>query len=481
MSDRSRSYTFDPADGGGLLLGLRASQLGVLGAGVVFALMAAAFPSAGGPAAAAIVLVASLTGACWPIHGHPTVDWLPIAATWLVRRATGPHRSGLPGHGFCAAVPAAVRWPAMDNPARSSTLGRRLSLAPAGITVIEAPGGPSEEPLGVVRDRRSGTWAGAVGVAGSSFTLCDVEDQRRRLEAWGALLAGLARPGSPVARLQWVQRATFADPEPLRRNLRDARSGGDGRAWADYQELVSAGGAQGRAHETLLVVAVRARRGGGDPLTVLRRELRLVRGQLANAELDAGPPLGADALLRAVGRGIDPVVRRGGGVWPLASDEAWAALRIDDGWHATYWVAEWPRVEMGPDFLVPLLLAGTCRAVSVIMAPVPPARATREVESARTAAMADDELRRRAGFLATARRQRQAEGVARREAELADGHAEYRFSGYVTVSGTDRSALDQGCAEIEHAAQNAHLDLRRLWGRQAEAFTWTLPLGRGLA
>lgn len=110
----------------------------------------------------------------------------------------------------------------------------------------------------------------------------------------------------------------------------------------------------------------------------------------------------------------------------------------------------------------------------------PRSRRPGQVESARTASLADDELRRRAGFLATARRQRQAEGVERREAELADGHAEYRFSGYVTVSGDDRPGLDASCSEVEHAAQAAHLELRRLWGRQAEAFTWTLPLARGL-
>ena len=115
------------------------------------------------------------------------------------------------------------------------------------------------------------------------------------------------------------------------------------------------------------------------------------------------------------------------------------------------------------------------------MAPVGPARAAREVEAARTADLADEELRRRAGFVTTARRRREAEGVVRREAELADGHAEYRFSGYVTVSAPDRAGLDAACAEVEQAASQAHLELRRLYGQQEEAFTWTLPLARGLA
>ena len=71
--------------------------------------------------------------------------------------------------------------------------------------------------------------------------------------------------------------------------------------------------------------------------------------------------------------------------------------------------------------------------------------------------------------------------MIRRESELADGHADYRFSGYVTVTAARPGGLEAACLETEQAAQRAHLELRRLYGRQAEAFTWTLPLARGLA
>ena len=165
----------------------------------------------------------------------------------------------------------------------------------------------------------------------------------------------------------------------------------------------------------------------------------------------------------------------------MATDEAWSALRADGTWHATYWISEWPRVEVSPDFLTPLLLCDGRRMVSVVMAPVPADRAAREVRAARAADVADEELRSRAGFLPSARRRREADGVVRREAELADGHAEFRFSGYVTVTAPGRAALETACVETEQAAQTAHLELRRLYGRQAEAYTWTLPLARGLA
>jgi hypothetical protein len=49
------------------------------------------------------------------------------------------------------------------------------------------------------------------------------------------------------------------------------------------------------------------------------------------------------------------------------------------------------------------------------------------------------------------------------------------------VTAAERPELDDACAEVEQAARRAHLDLRRLYGQQEEAFTWTLPLARGLA
>ena len=52
--------------------------------------------------------------------------------------------------------------------------------------------------------------------------------------------------------------------------------------------------------------------------------------------------------------------------------------------------------------------------------------------------------------------------MLRREAELADGHAEYRFSGYVTVTAGDREGLEAACVETEQAAQRAQLELCRL-------------------
>lgn len=461
-------YEFHPLERRGLLLGLDAGQLiGVLAAAVGGLVV---HSCARGPAAALgafTVAVGGAVSAVWTRDGRPLAAHALIATAWLVRRRRSPRMDDLPTSGVVGRLDGPVRAGPVWSGARQ---GRRRSPATApapvpGIDLIEAPGVPGEGPLGVVRDRRSGTWAAAVPVRGCSFALLDPSEQAQKLEGWRRVLGAMARPGSPVVRLQWLQ-----------------------RSWSGAGEMVERG--------AWLVVVVRApqdhRRpagpGGQDGrgIAALRRELRLLEGQLRAADVDplgsldlaglsalvAGCPRRPGADGQPDGTGPPP--------WPMARDDGWSAYRADGSWHVTYWISEWPRLQVGPDFLTPLLVGPVRGGVSVIMAPVAPDRAMRQVRSARTADAADAELRARAGFLQSARRERESEGVVRREAELADGHQEFRFSGYVTVTADDRDQLHAACAAAEHAAQSAHVQIRRLYGRQEEAYTWTLPLGRGL-
>jgi hypothetical protein len=166
---------------------------------------------------------------------------------------------------------------------------------------------------------------------------------------------------------------------------------------------------------------------------------------------------------------------------PVGSQENWDHYQADGALHATYWVANWPRSEVSPMFMNALLgPSGPVRTVAVTFEPISSERSTREIEAAITRDQADRELRRRFGQSETARHRLAAEAAARREAELAAGHAEVRFAGFVTVSGRDPEDLAAACADtLQHAAR-AKLELRRLYGQQAEAFTFTLPLARGL-
>ena len=165
----------------------------------------------------------------------------------------------------------------------------------------------------------------------------------------------------------------------------------------------------------------------------------------------------------------------------MATEAGWETVRTDGAWHATYWVAEWPRVDVQPDFLGPLLFAPLRRTLSMVMEPVDPARAARQVAQARTAGMADGELRRRNGFLTSARHSRERQSVDERDVELADGHAQFRFSGYLGVTADSPAELVAACAALEQSAGQARLEVRRLYGQQDAALLCLLPLGRGLA
>jgi hypothetical protein len=227
---------------------------------------------------------------------------------------------------------------------------------------------------------------------------------------------------------------------------------------------------------------------------VLGREILALHRALDGADVTVEGVLGPAALARVIGDAFAPARDAGrprdepAGAdsasrwpWPMAVQPHWDAVRTDATWQATYWIAEWPRVDVTPDFLGPLLFSPLRRSIVLTMEPISPSRAARQVAQARTADIADGELRRRGGFLVTARHNREKESVEERDAELADGHAQYRFSGYVTVTADSRQELMASRAALEQAAGQARIDLRLLFGEQDAAFTCSLPLGRGLS
>jgi hypothetical protein len=492
-------YRFGPLERRGLIAGWRGGQIAVVAAGLAVGVASLRLhPNALGVAEAVAVLGAALAVACWPLGGRTAEEWLPTLVRWGADGAgRRRRRSAQPGAGHC---------PAHDGPFVLGGSAGRSRLRPpgafAGLGVLGARGRDQAQELGVIHDRRTGTMTAALVLEGHSFALLGVDEQERRVAAWASVLAALAREGSAVHRLQWLALALPDDGRKLRSDLVERAVVGQGEAFGSYEQLLQVCGAGTSRHLVLLAVQVRPSRrtlGPGREQvvvdTLLREVANVVRLVGAADVACRGPldPAELAATIRAIGQADPPTLgadeaspRRRcppcvvGWPWPMATEVEWGRVRTDANWHVTYWIAEWPRVEVGPDFLAPILLGPLRRSVSVVMEPVSPSRAVRAVEAARTADIADSELRRRGGFLATARRAREAELVARREAELADGHGSYRFSGYVTVSSPEPAQLEEWCQATEQAAGQARLELRRLYGDQERALLCTLPLCRGL-
>lgn len=528
-------YRFGPLERRGLVAGWRGGQVACVTAGLVVAVgLLRSEPPPLDVLTALAAVVLSIGVATWPIAGRTGEQWCPVVVAWMIRALGGGrrHLSSVPTLGSVAPVRAhqgTWRAPGPTTPGAAPAPGWRprgglpgaLPGALRGCRLLAPPvGGVGGLRLGVIHDARARTYTGVVAVSGSAFALLELDERHRRVAAWSSLLASLAREGSPVHRLQWLQRELPGEPSELTTRMCSRMVlPPEAPAARSYAEVVERAARLARSHQVLLALSIRADRsgrevralGGGDEgaCALLIREVRALLGALGGAEVlvqgALSPRMLTSTLRQAIEawpRGSFTPVQVGHAAesgqpaeadqpadpriyawpWPIASETSWATHRTETTWHATYWIAEWPRVDVGPDFLAPLLLhSGVRHTMAVTMEPISPLKAARDVQQARTADLADAEIRRRGGFLTSARRGREAQAVNRREVELADGHAEYRFSGYVTVTARSSEALDADCARIEQAAGHARLELRRLYGQQDEAFTFTLPLGRGLS
>ena len=497
MSTTRRRYRFGPLEQRGTLGPLRIGQLAVLapaaiaGLGSLYLLRGAA-----GLLLALALFAGAAAAVLLPVAGRTLEQWAPLALRWATR-STSERR------GYRSTSPMA------GARAREGEIRHEPSLPPglAGLQMLALPYGTGE--VGVICEPAAGTYTAALAVRAGPFGLCDGAEQERKLDGWGAVLASLAREGSPISRLQWIERTLPAQADELAAHLqanRDRTLAPESGLVSSYIELIESAAPASTEHEILLALQVSERRaarelrrlGGGREAAcaLLVREAEGLAERLSLADVsvlgllrprryaaairDAYDPYGRAARARAAlgteREGVEPAL-----MGPLAEESGWRSHRTDGAHHATYWVSAWPRTDVGAAFLAPLLLqTRALRSVAVCMEPVPHTIAMRRAEAARTAEVAEEMARERQGFMTTARTRRRQQASERREEELADGHAEMRFAGYLTVSAPDQAELEQSATEIEHAAALSRLELQRLYGEQEEGFAFTLPLCRGL-
>ena len=438
-------YRFGPRERSGVLAGWRGGQIVTVSVGLVFGVLALRWePNAAGVGAAIGILVLYGALATVPIAGRTGDEWLPVVVCWEARK----------------------RHP-------------RAMGALRGLRLLRA----DWHDMGVVHDRAARTLTAAVALRGRSFALLGADEQDRRVGSWAAVLASLAREGSPVHRVQWVASSYPDEGRGVRAYLADRADPEAASACvASYASLLDDMDTYACTHDVVLALSVRVTKSVEAGCAALAREMGSLVRLLGDADVEVESIQNADGLARLLLRTYEPsgATTSVADPWPMGIDERWSTVRVDGMVHATFWVAEWPRIEVRSDFLAPVVLTSARAAFSVVMEPLGPERAVRKVEASRTADLADSELRRRGGFVSTARHARESEVLARREAELAEGHASFRYSGFVTVSAATDEELAVACDAVQHAAGQSRLSLRRLYGDQASAYTCTLPLCRGL-
>jgi hypothetical protein len=475
------TYRFGPLERRGILGPVRGGQAAIVAGGVLLAILVLdRAPSAPGALVAITLISVAVLLAVAPVGSRTIEEWLPVLMAFGWRRFAGRarFRSAVPLGGFRSRRgPAAIVPPALR-----------------GVEIRELEYG--NRTVGAICERGGRSMTAVLACRVVAFSLLDPEAQERRLARWGVVLSSAA--GTAIRRIQWIERTAPAQGDELARWLhaeRDPSVPLRGTPMIEsYLELIGSTARVTQEHEILVAVQVDARR--RDHQALLEETERVAQG-LEGAEVKVLGALTAGQLSRALRTAFDPYARaelaaletadpgRDGlsehNAWPLGAHESWDHYQSDGAVHATYWIGGWPRIDVSPMFMDALLgRSSSVRTVAVCFEPIPPDRSTREVEAAVTRDRADRDLRHRFGQTDTARQRQAEEATMRRESELAAGHGEVRLAGFVTVSGRDDDDLRRSCAEVlEHAAR-ARLELHRLYGQQADAFTFTLPLCRGL-
>jgi hypothetical protein len=486
--DRDATFRFPPLERRGLAGGLRAGQIAILSIASVSGVLALrASPTAPGLGLALLVVCTGLTVVVTTIRGRGADEWLPVVARWMVSRITSAHshRSLEPFLGS--------RW-------TGSSLLQEIDL-PASLDGVEVLSFPisDEQTLGVVRDHRQSGYAAVLSASVRSFGLLGAADQERQLAAWGRVLSSVARDGTCIRRIQALERTVPHEGDELRAWLAAAGTAPvDGRLRRSYDGLLEGADELSYEHEVLLAIQVDERRawssvrGAGRrrasreelACTALAREVRLLAARLQEADISVRGLLSPAQIAHTIRIGHDPFgpQRQSPAFAPAATEADWDRLRCDSAVHRTYWIAQWPRLDVGSGFMLPLLLGPpVVRSFSLVAQPIPPARSRASVEAAITSDEAESQVRQERGFRTTARSEQQHIAARRRESELAAGHEELRFAGFITVSARDEEELDRACEAVLQAAQQSYLDVQVMYGQQDSGFTCgALPLCRGL-
>ncbi|MGH3421394.1 MAG: SCO6880 family protein, partial [Streptosporangiaceae bacterium] len=273
--------------------------------------------------------------------------------------------------------------------------------------------------------------------------------------------------------------------------------------WAaqQYAQLLDSYTPAAVTHRTLLAVAVDTRRlrSGGSlrsrglaaSLIELGQEMAGLQTSLRSAGLTVEswlPPERLAAVVRnayasdaaRLLEGAGGIAGRLGSAGPLAVTEHWSYLRHDSGYSTVMWVSEWPRVDVPAHFLHGVVfIPGVRKTLSITAAPLSTATAMRDIRKAKVAHLIDATERAKIGAIADLSDNAAYDDVLEREQALVAGHADYRFTGLVTITADALVELSDAVAAVTRAAVGCGCETRVLFGQQARAFTAAaLPLAR---
>ncbi|MFB8749175.1 SCO6880 family protein [Streptomyces parvulus] len=468
----------------GILLGLSLPQLLLVSATLAVLLLTVI--STGLLGAVALAPLWAASGALVAIrrHGRSLIDWAPIVTRYAHRRRTGQ-----------------TLWLArpVTRPRQDGIL--HLPGTSASLKVVTP--GDSANGAAAVHDPHQQTLTAIARVSSRAFALLDPATQNHNVASWGRALAGIARTGH-IATVQVLERTVPDSGDTLTRHWTHHGQPQTPVAGQIYSELVASAGPAAAPHETYLAISLdlkAARRlisqaGGGLPgaFTVMEQTTASIAQAARNAGLMVTGWLTAREIAAVIRTAYDPAALAALQQWsetgraeadpaaagPVVQVEEYDRLATDSARHATYWVENWPRTEMGAGFLHGIMFtAGVRRTLSLIYVPQALESALRDVQRRKAAIIADANERSRRGQVDSEEDSVEYADVKQRERQLIAGHADVALTGLVTVTADTDALLDAACAQIETHAVTSGVDLRRLNYQQSDAFTLSaLPLAR---
>ncbi len=459
----------------GVILGFSLARAVTVAAAVTVMVVGLVAAGGIGLAVSGVVWAPLLAAAMVSVQGRPAIEWAPVAGQYALRKAAGqtefrakPTRPrpagtlGLPGDA------ASLRF--YDDPATGACM---------------------------IHDPRRQTIAAVLGVEHPAYVLLSPDEQAQRVSAWGRTLASLAQSGTCAA-LQILE-ATVPDPGTGIAGWYETHGVRDG-GWADtqYKTLLQASTAGSSTHRTTISVALdmkraekaisHAGRGVKGAAAVLSADMVGVEHGLRSSGLRVGHWLSPAELAVIVRSAYDPasnlVPGRPGATLatagPVAISERWDRFRSDTAWSTVLWISDWPRIDVPPHFLHPLVFSpGVRKTITIIARPTSAGEALKAIRREKTEAISDSIQKAKIGQIQDLSDTQEYNDLLDRERALISGHADVAFSGFITVTAPNEDQLAAAVSQIERAAAQAACETRILHGQQTQAFvTAALPFAR---
>jgi hypothetical protein len=490
-------FLFPPRSSRGAVLGFAWSQIFLVVAGIIAAVVGLNLLTAGhrGSGAAAFATCALLiTLGLLRLKGRRITEWAPIIAGALLQSWSGQnqYRGG----------PFGANPDHLDLPGPA-----------AGYRWLAATAADGTTQVGLLHHRRERTVTAALICYGANFILADRDEQDRRLTDWSLVLQILGSEYADAGLVRWslMSRTVPDTGNRAQRYLINKAIDTNTVAYQSLAELTAAAAPAAQRHETLLSVVFDIAKlsgeitdaGGTDAAiaAVVLDRLGGIEAAVTEAGVSTGGWLSPRAYAALIRTQFSPddqeaVDLRSGardtgtpaGVEPrLAGPVAartlgWNTYQHDSAYSRTLWVAQMPRQAVAGTWLTPLYTRTTCRrTVTLVAQPVPAALAQLASRRDKVARAGDEVTQRKLRLVRTAREDDEARAVEQIDREQARGHVRHRYALLVTITAAEVKALDRDVRAVKRLLSRAGCESVSLAGEQDQGFlAGALPLARGL-